>query len=146
MKHSSVVSSPLHADLTACSGTHTEVLLVQVCGPVESMQYIFPINNRSTFFSNLQLSLQTASLRRSSCVRSDWPLSQYSRLHPHVQTSNNHKIFFVCLFLTMKDTIFLKNSQVSFIIFTKRSFFCALMHDGLCLIHSLAAYKRCCCF
>lgn len=49
------LSVPLHADLAACFGTHIEALIVQMCGPLESMQYIFPGHfqrNQSKVFSN----------------------------------------------------------------------------------------------
>lgn len=70
MKYNSVVSSPLHTDLAACSGPHAEVQMVQVWCPVESMQYIFPMNfqkpvqipNQSSAFSwshNCQFAMLT---------------------------------------------------------------------------------------
>lgn len=138
-----------------CSGTHTEVLIVQVCGPVESMQYIFPMNfqkpNSSAILSFLlksQLPVCDGHLasilisllfhiKRAGRVQT----SQYSRLH-RVQTSSNHKIFlFVCFWQwrTPFKKRFIHHLH-------KKLLFLCFDACWYLSIHSLASYLRCCCF
>lgn len=133
----------LRADLSACFGTHTEVLIVRVCCPVESMQYIFPMHfqkNESKSSSNPQLSREvtTASLRWSPCVRSESPsvhlkragrveTSQYSRLHILYRHQATTRFFFY-VFENKGHIFFFFRKTVKFLSSpSQKELFCALM-------------------
>lgn len=158
----STIQSPpvlLRADLSACFGTHTEVLIVRVCGPVESMQYIFPMHfqkNESKSSSNPQLlrEVTTGSLRWSPCVRFESPsvhLKRAGRVETSIAdctscTDIKQPQDFFSLFLKIKDTFFFFffRKTVKFLSSpSQKTFLC--FDVGVCLVHSWAAYIHCCC-
>lgn len=133
---------------------NTEVPIVHKCRPVESMQYIFPMNlqkkqkNSPTSPGIFSFLFEVTTASPSGLIGLQFSLkragrvitSQYSRLR-HVQTSSNHKIF-LCFrqWRTEKEKKKKNHHHLH-----RKLVFCALVHVGIGLIHSLAAYIHCCC-